>query len=112
MDREIAEVLLRQEIKLEDFGNRLKFLELTRQKSDHLSTHIAMTEAAARAQVTRNTIDDPGVSHGFASVSRRSDTEAILTMSAFIRRLLDREDLAHAVTDEVRVAARKALDLP
>lgn len=39
----------------------------------------------------------------------RSDVEAILTMTAFIKRLLSPEDFAYAVTLEVRNEARRAL---
>lgn len=41
----------------------------------------------------------------------RSDVEAILTMTAFCKRLLDHHDLAYAVTLEVRNEARRALGL-
>lgn len=42
----------------------------------------------------------------------RNDTKAVLDLSAFARRLLDPQDLGHAVTFEVRQCARRALGLP
>jgi uncharacterized membrane protein len=45
------------------------------------------------------------------TVPMRSDVEAIRTMTAFCKRLLDTHDLAYAVTLEVRNEARRALGL-
>ena len=42
----------------------------------------------------------------------RADTEAILALTKFAKRLLNPEDLGHAVTFEVRQLARRALGLP
>jgi hypothetical protein len=42
----------------------------------------------------------------------RADTEAILTLTKFAKRLLNPDDLGHAVTFEVRQLARRALGLP
>jgi hypothetical protein len=42
----------------------------------------------------------------------RNDTRAVLDLAAFVRRLLNPDDLGFAVTQEVRDAARKALGLP
>lgn len=56
-----------------------------------------LREAAARAQASVDT------------VPMRSDVEAILTMTAFCKRLLSPEDFAYAVTLEVRNEARRAL---
>jgi hypothetical protein len=74
--------------------------ERIRQLEKHIHyphNETAMKEAAARAQATVDTIP------------MRSDVEAILTMTAFIKRLLSPEDFAYAVTLEVRNEARRAL---
>ena len=42
----------------------------------------------------------------------RGDVRALLEMRAFIERLLSPEEFGHAVTAEVRDAAREALGLP
>jgi hypothetical protein len=42
----------------------------------------------------------------------RADTEAILALTKFAKRLLNPDDLGHAVTFEVRQLARRALGLP
>jgi hypothetical protein len=42
----------------------------------------------------------------------RSDTKPLIDLAAFARRLLNPDDLAHAVTHEVRNAARRALGMP
>jgi hypothetical protein len=42
----------------------------------------------------------------------RSDTKPLIALAAFARRLLNPDDLAHAVTHEVRNAARRALGIP
>ena len=42
----------------------------------------------------------------------RTDVETIRTLTAFVKRLLNTEDFGHAVTFEVRQAARRALGLP
>ena len=44
-------------------------------------------------------------------VPQRSDVEAILKMSKFIRRLLDPEDLGYTVDAEIRDGAREALGM-
>jgi hypothetical protein len=45
-------------------------------------------------------------------VPMRTDVETIRTLTAFTKRLLNTEDFGHAVTFEVRQAARRALGLP
>ncbi len=45
-------------------------------------------------------------------VPMRTDVETIRTLTAFAKRLLNTEDFGHAVTFEVRQAARRALGLP
>jgi len=42
----------------------------------------------------------------------RSDTKPLIDLAAFARRLLNPDDLGHAVTKEVRDSARRALGLP
>ncbi len=69
---------------------------------------IAMKEAAARAQganLQQGCIPD-------GRVPMRTDVETIRTLTAFAKRLLNTEDFGHAVTFEVRQAARRALGLP
>jgi hypothetical protein len=41
----------------------------------------------------------------------RSDTRAVLDLAAFARRLVDMQDLGHAVTEEVRQLAMRALGM-
>jgi hypothetical protein len=41
----------------------------------------------------------------------RSDTRAVVDLAAFARRLVDMQDLGHAVTEEVRQLAMRALGL-
>ena len=60
----------------------------------------ALKSSAARAQGQQASVD---------TAPMRSDVEAILTMTAFIKRLLSPEDFAYAVTLEVRNEARRAL---
>jgi hypothetical protein len=42
----------------------------------------------------------------------RSDTKPLIDLAAFARRLLNPDDLGHAVTKEVRDSARRALGMP
>ena len=68
----------------------------------------ALKEAAARAQgvnIAQGCIPD-------GRVPMRTDVETIRTLTAFAKRLLNTEDFGHAVTFEVRQAARRALGLP
>lgn len=85
-----------------DYSGRIAALEeRIRQLEKHIQyphNETAMKEAAARAQATE-------------AVPMRSDVETIRTMTAFIKRLIDREDFAYAVTLEVRNEARRALGL-
>jgi len=41
----------------------------------------------------------------------RSDTRAVIDLASFARRLIDMQDLGHAVTDEVRELAKRAWGL-
>lgn len=100
---------------------------------------VAMKEAAAKAQASLSRID---IGQGAAVLPRdreqdrldlaqtiireaypphvitdskvpmRADTEAILALTKFAKRLLNPDDLGHAVTFEVRQLARRALGLP
>jgi hypothetical protein len=73
----------------------------------------AMKEAAARAQgmnIPQGCIPGGRVPDG--RVPMRTDVETIRTLTAFAKRLLNTEDFGHAVTFEVRQAARRALGLP
>lgn len=80
---------------------RVTELELIALRSEGgASKALALQGAAVRAEINPS------------PVSRRADATAILEMGAFIRRLLDPDDLGFAVTQEVRQLARKALDLP
>jgi hypothetical protein len=66
-------------------------------------SEVAIKEAAARAQTIISEAYPPPM---------RADTEAILALTKFAKRLLNPEDLGHAVTFEVRQLARRALGLP
>jgi len=69
-----------------------------------------LTEAAAKAQA-QAFYRDPTIPNPDA-VPMRTDVETIRTLTAFAKRLLNTEDFGHAVTFEVRQAARRALGLP
>ncbi len=66
-----------------------------------LQTNAALKSQAAQQQATK---------HLYAPL--RSDTRAVVDLAAFARRLLNPQDLGHAVTFDVRNAARRALGLP
>jgi hypothetical protein len=101
--------------------------ERIRQLEKHIHyphNETAMKEAAARAQALSDSFKGTPADY-FANLNvgallnqakatvdtapMRSDVEAILTMTAFIKRLLSPEDFAYAVTLEVRNEARRAL---
>jgi hypothetical protein len=69
---------------------------------------VRMKEAAAKTQAFYR---DPKIPNPDA-VPMRTDVETIRTLTAFAKRLLNTEDFGHAVTFEVRQAARRALGLP
>ena len=82
----------------------------------------AMKEAAAKAQAQGPIgpgLDPLGYSRTKAQTiiseayppPMRADTEAILALTKFAKRLLNPDDLGHAVTFEVRQLARRALGL-
>lgn len=68
---------------------------------------VAMKEAAARAQATA---EYEAARNMHAPVL--NDTQGIRDLANLARRLLNPEDFGHAVTFEVRQAARRALGLP
>jgi hypothetical protein len=72
------------------------------------------SQAAQREAV--NCSAEPAQSYGRMAENLyaplRNDTKAVLDLAAFARRLLDPQDLGHAVTFEVRQCARRALGLP
>lgn len=74
--------------------------ERIRQLEKHI--HYPHNEAALKSSAAQT-------SAKVDTVPMRSDVEAILTMTAFIKRLLSPEDFAYAVTLEVRNEARRAL---
>jgi hypothetical protein len=84
-------------IRIADLEVRVQQLE----KLVHYPAATKMKEQAAQAEATQNL---------YAPL--RNDTKAVLDLAAFARRLLDPQDLGHAVTFEVRNAARRALGLP
>ena len=61
------------------------------------------TDLAAAREVHKTT------EHLYAPL--RSDTRAVIDLAAFARRLIDMQDLGHAVTEEVRELAKRALGL-
>ena len=65
----------------------------------------AMNNAQLKAQAARQQATE----HLYAPL--RSDTRAVIDLAAFARRLIDMQDLGHAVTDEVRELAKRALGL-
>jgi hypothetical protein len=86
-----------------DLAERVMWLERV-QPVSHLTykdPYVTAKEDAAKAQATENL---------YAPL--RSDTRAVVDLAAFARRLLNPQDLAHAVTLEVRNAARRALGMP
>jgi len=93
----------------------LKWCEELEERVKQLEKHIhfpnttaalgALKEAGVRAQAMRGREDAD-------KVPMRTDVETIRTLTAFAKRLLNTEDFGHAVTFEVRQAARRALGLP
>jgi|SRR6516225_2395989 hypothetical protein len=86
---------------------RIRFLERAHLENSrrihgvekHFFTHVK--EAAVRAEATPENLYAP----------LRSDTRAVVDLAAFVRRLVDMQDLGHAVTEEVRQLALRALGL-
>ncbi len=86
-------------------------------------SEVAMKEAAAKVQALGAIgpgLDPLGYDRAKAQTviseayppPMRADTEAILALTKFAKRLLNPEDLGHAVTFEVRQLARRALGSP
>jgi len=92
-----------------------KLLELAAQTPHN---EVAMKEAAAKAQAQPEPMQSYARMQAQTIISEvypppmRADTEAILALTKFAKRLLNPEDLGHAVTFEVRQLARRALGLP
>jgi len=72
----------------------------------------AMKEAAAKAQAQQEPLGSYGKMQATADQPLLNDVKAIRELGALARRLLNPEDFGHAVTFEVRQAARRALGLP
>ena len=114
--------ITRLEQKLPD-SEVLNTLKLLEEKYDNASERIttlakAMTEANKRisdlqlrvfALEKKTFSSDAAPENLYAPL--RNDTKAVLDLAAFARRLLDPQDLGHAVTFEVRQAAREALGM-
>jgi len=89
-------------------ANRVKSLEarvtqlerLVQYPNAHATPYTEIKAQAAQQQATE---------HLYAPL--RSDTRAVIDLAAFARRLIDMQDLGHAVTDEVRELAKRALGL-
>ena len=80
---------------------RLVHLErLVQYPNAHAMPHTEIKSQAAQQQATE---------HLYAPL--RSDTRAVIDLAAFARRLIDMQDLGHAVTEEVRELAKRALGL-
>jgi hypothetical protein len=116
---------------LAELEERVKQLEKHIHYPAHMATtqDVAMKEAAARAQAAYPHYsvgcdnqkvmlkEDAAMAQGQQNaykdkVPMRTDVETIRTLTAFAKRLLNTEDFGHAVTFEVRQAARRALGLP
>jgi hypothetical protein len=71
------------------------------QGREQQALHMALKSQAAQQQATEQL---------YAPL--RSDTKPLIDLAAFARRLLNPDDLGHAVTKEVRDSARRALGMP
>lgn len=69
-------------------------------------------EQAAQQQAQGTLIRTETITSGGLYAPLRSDTKPLIDLAAFARRLLNPDDLGHAVTHEVRNAARRALGMP
>jgi hypothetical protein len=101
------EKVMDQDLKLL-FDAHEGLLERVRQLEKHIHyphNEVAMKEAAAKAQAQAI------ISEAYPP-PMRADTEAILALTKFAKRLINPDDLGHAVTFEVRQLARRALGLP
>jgi hypothetical protein len=113
MNKTDAEWVRSNTSKVLDYAQKIaKIVETQDNRIGQLEKHIhyphnetAMKEAAAMAQGQQSAYK----AKQSETVPMRSNVEAILTMTAFIKRLLSPEDFAYAVTLEVRNEARRAL---
>jgi hypothetical protein len=83
-----------------DVKKRLTQLERLVQYPNTVKSEVELKSQAAQVEATRNL---------YAPL--RSDTRAVIDLAAFARRLIDMQDLGHAVTEEVRELAKRALGL-
>lgn len=98
----VLNVISNLAIRIDSQAERIRQLENRLSPPSHIKQETvdsirAMKEASVRAQVD--------------TAPMRSDVEAILTMTAFLKRLLHPEEFAYAVTKEVRNEARRALGI-
>jgi len=99
--REIERTVRQDESRIADLVARVAQLEkLVQYPNSMLTTSANLRSEAAQQQATE---------HLYAPL--RSDTRAVVDLAAFARRLIDMQDLGHAVTDEVRELAKRALGL-
>jgi len=115
--------------------NPLLEIDQLRARVTQLEKHIhyphsetAMKEAAARAQALKTSMAETSGEYFSKldmaevldqarevmrdAVPQKTDTRTVLDLTSFAKRLLNPEDLGHAVTFEVRQAARRALGRP
>lgn len=79
--------------RIKDLDMRLEALEKPK-----LNLSAVIKSQAAAAQIEN-------------AANARTDVRALVDLTTFAKRLLDEDDLTHHVTDQVKVAARKALGL-
>jgi hypothetical protein len=98
-----------QEQRFQQLEARLVKLEAPR---DQQALQTALKSQAAQQQgLNGSQIGQPCERNGLYA-PLRSDTKPLIDLAAFARRLLNPDDLGHAVTKEVRDAARRALGMP
>jgi hypothetical protein len=81
----------------------------------NLQRRLATLEAARDQQAAQTALKGQAAqqqAQGELYAPLRSDTKPLIDLAAFARRLLNPDDLGHAVTKEVRDCARRALGLP
>jgi len=107
------------ESRIHELETRLQALEKMR-AMEHIQALALRLAHLERLVQYPNTIKHPADLKGCAAQMEatqnlyaplRSDTRAVIDLAAFARRLIDMQDLGHAVTDEVRELAKRALGL-
>ena len=91
-----------------------KRIEALEKRMDNGAVQTALKSQAAQQQLQsygQKVQNSQHAVHGLYP-PLRSDTKPLIDLAAFARRLLNPDDLAHAVTHEVRNAARRALGMP